>query len=178
MRQPIDTAARGLAAVALLAALVLASPLQAAISQPDAAAQLAQATPPAPPPGAAPAPPPGATPAKHRSRTDRVEQRIKTLHHELGITAAQETQWNAVAQVMRDNAAAIQQAVQQREQNPGMTAVDDLKAYEAIVDAHAQGTQKLVAAFETLYASLSDEQKKKADILFSHAHHNRSRGKT
>lgn len=171
MPQPID-AARGLAAATFFGALLLAGPVHAAGSpEPTAVAQLAQTTPPAPPPGATPTKPP------RRSRSERVEQRIKTLHDELQITAAQEPQWNAVAQAMRDHAQMVDQAVQQRQQNPSMTAVDDLKAYEGIVDANAQGMQKLVPAFETLYASLSDDQKKKADELFSHTRRHRTRAK-
>ncbi|MGO8917136.1 MAG: Spy/CpxP family protein refolding chaperone [Stellaceae bacterium] len=171
MLQLIDSAARGLAAATLLGALVLASPSHATtVDQPAAApAQLAQTTP--------PAPPPAATKRPRRSPVDRVEQRIKTLHDALAITPAQEPQWNAVAQAMRDEAQAMQQAIGQREQSPTMNAVDDLKAYEAIADVHAQGLQKLVPAFQTLYASLSDDQKTKADALFSRARHPRSRSK-
>lgn len=159
-------AARGLAAASLLGALALAGPSYAADAPAvPPSAQLAQTTPPA-----------DATPAKpHRSITDRVEQRIKTLHDSLHITADQEQVWAPVAQAMRDGATQMQQAIQQRRQNPSMTAVDDLKAYEAIADAHAQSLQKLVPAFDTLYAALSDDQKKEADVLFSHSRHTRAK---
>jgi periplasmic protein CpxP/Spy len=172
MLQLIDPAARGIAAATLIGALLLASPLRAAtIDRLGAApAQLAQATPPAAPPAATPKKP-------RRSPVDRVEERIKVLHDALQITPAQEPQWAAVVQAMREHAQMMGQAIQQREQNPAMNAVDDLKAYEAIVDANAQGMQKLVPAFQVFYASLSDDQKKKADVLFSRAHHHRSRSK-
>jgi hypothetical protein len=52
-----------------------------------------------------------------------------------------------------------------------MTAVDNLKTYEAIADAHAEGLQKLVPAFETLYASMSEAQKKNADEVFNRSRH-------
>ncbi len=177
MRQLTDPAVRGLAAATVLGALVLASPLRAATIDPPAAApaaQLAQtqtAPPASPPPAAAPAKP-------RRSPTERVEQRIKTLHEDLHITAAQEPLWAPVAQAMRDQATAVGQAIQQRRQNPPANAVDDLKAYEAIADAHAQSLQKLVPAFQALYASLSDEQKKAADTLFSRSRHMRMHGKS
>jgi protein CpxP len=161
----IDPMARGAAAAALLGALALASPMGAAAAQSAGPAQLAQAS---PSPGA-PATAPQQTP--RRSPAERVEARIKRLHDRLKITPAQEPQWNAVAQVMRDNAQAMQQAIQQRQQARGLTAVDDLKAYEAIADAHAQGLQKLVPAFQALYQSMSDEQKKEADAYFSQARH-------
>src|SRR5215471_18293365 len=91
--------ARTGAAVSLVAILALST---AALGAPsDTAAgtplRLAQATPPAPPSGAAPTKP-------RRSMADRVESRIKSLHDHLKITSAQEPQWNAVAQVMRENA--------------------------------------------------------------------------
>lgn len=172
MLHPINPAARGLAAATLLAALLLASPSHAAVSDPPASApaQLAQATPPSAPPAATPKKP-------RRSPVDRIEDRIKSLHAALQITPEQEPQWNGVAQAMREQGQMMGNAIQQREHNPAMNAVDELKAYQAIVDAHAQGMQKLVPAFTALYASLSDDQKKKADVLFSRTHHRRSSSK-
>jgi protein CpxP len=173
MLQLTDPVARGLAAATVLGALALASPLHAAtLDRPPAPVQLAQDNQPA-------SPPPAAAPAKpRRSPTERVEQRIKTLHEDLHITPDQETLWAPVAQAMRDQASAVQQAIQQRRQNPPANAVDDLKAYEAIADAHAQSLQKLVPAFEALYAGLSDDQKKEADVLFSRSRHMHMRGKS
>ena len=108
-------------------------------------------------------------PAKHG---DRVEARIANLHQQLHITAAQETQWAPVAQAMRDNAQAVRDLVKDRKAKAAsMNAVDDLRSYEAIADAHADGLKKLIPAFETLYASMSDDQKKVADTLFRHARH-------
>ena len=172
MPQLIASVARGLAAASLLGAFVLAGSLPAAaLDQPATPpTQQAQATPPAPPPGAAPAKP-------RPSRSERVDERIAKLHQELQITPEQETPWNALAQAMRDHAKLMEDAIAQRRQNPNANAVDDLKAYQGIVNANAEGMQKLVPAFEALYASLSDEQKKKADVLFSHSRHERHRAK-
>jgi hypothetical protein len=47
-----------------------------------------------------------------------------------------------------------------------MTAVDDVKSYAAIADAHADGLKKFVSVFEALYNSMSDEHKKNADNVF------------
>ena len=47
-----------------------------------------------------------------------------------------------------------------------MSALDDMKQYEQITQANADGTKRLVEAFEPLYASLSPEQKKLADTSF------------
>jgi periplasmic protein CpxP/Spy len=172
MLQLTRSAARGIAAATLLGALGLAGPLSAATPDAPAAAppaQLAQTTPPA-------APPPAATPAKpRRSPTERVETRIKKLHEALHITPDQEQLWAPVAQAMRDGAVVMEQALQQRQQSPSMTAVDDLKNYQAIARAHAQSLEKLVPAFDALYAGLSDDQKKEADVLFSRSRHPRAK---
>jgi ERCC4-related helicase len=118
-------------------------------------------------------------PSAASTTESRVEARIKSLHDRLKITGAEEPQWNGVAQAMRDNAGQMQQAMQQRQQSRSMSAVDDLKAYQAIAEAHAQGLQKLIPAFQTLYDSLSDAQKKQADALFGDSsHHKKAARKT
>jgi hypothetical protein len=56
-----------------------------------------------------------------------------------------------------------------------------MKQYAEITQAHADGTKKLVDAFEPLYNSFSPEQKKLADTTFrrqppeGRPHHNRPR---
>ncbi len=97
------------------------------------------------------------------------EARVKHLHDELKIATDQEAQWKSVAQVMLANASAIASAVKDREHmSKGMTAIDDLKSYEAIVDAHAEGIRKLATAFAPLYASMPEGQQKNADAVFGH----------
>jgi hypothetical protein len=117
---------------------------------------------------AAPAPATKAMPAAKAMRASPVEARIKSLHGTLQITPAQEPQWQAVADVMRDSAKTTGTLIEERAAKAKtMTAVEDLHAYSAIADAHAAGVRKLTTAFETLYAALSDAQKKKADAAFS-----------
>jgi protein CpxP len=97
----------------------------------------------------------------------KVEARIKALHAKLHITPAQETQWNALAQVMRENAHAIAELREERaEQAKSMNAIEHLKAYAAITDAQAAGIHKFLPAFQALYDTMSDSQKKIADALF------------
>lgn len=116
--------------------------------------QLAQAT--APQPGARPAP------------KSYVEARIKSLHNELKITAAEEPKWKAVADAMRDNAQAVGALISERAKKAkSMSAVDNLKSYEAIAQAHLDGIQKLLPAFEALYADMPAAQKKIADTVFN-----------
>nr|WP_232316528.1 hypothetical protein [Candidatus Burkholderia verschuerenii] len=49
---------------------------------------------------------------------------------------------------------------------PCPPALDDMKQYAQITQADADGTKRLVDAFEPLYTSLSPEQKKLADTAF------------
>lgn len=96
-----------------------------------------------------------------------VEKRINDLHRQLHITSTEGSQWDQFAQVMRDNAKEIDQAYGDRAQKIGtMSAVDSMQSYAQIEQLRAQQMQKLVPAFQTLYASLSDQQKQQADALF------------
>jgi hypothetical protein len=103
-----------------------------------------------------------AGPASH------VERRIKSLHDQLKITDAEEPQWTALAQVMRDNAQTVGGlAAERRQKAQSMNAVDDLRAYQAIAEAHAAGLAKLTSAFEALYAVMPPDQQKNADAVFA-----------
>jgi hypothetical protein len=159
------------AAATLLGTIVLASPLfaasgdfsQAAAAKSPAAREiLAQAS----PPETMTAPPATAVEAATAS-SDRIEARIKDLHKKLHITAAQDTPWNNLAQVMRDNAKAMVDLQTQRAADTqSMSAVDAVKSYASVIEAHEAGMKKFIPAFEALYNSMSDAQKKTADSLF------------
>lgn len=96
-----------------------------------------------------------------------VDQRIGALQAKLVITPAQLAEWNAFAQVMRDNAASTNRLFQERAQNAArMSAVENMKSYATIARAYADNTEGLATAFETIYAKLSPEQQKIADELF------------
>lgn len=96
----------------------------------------------------------------------RVEERIRTLHDKLHLTSDQEDQWRKVARIMRENERDIHRLVERRHEEEPATAVDDLRSYEEIADAHAQGLRNLIPAFQSLYKNLSDEQKENADDIF------------
>jgi protein CpxP len=114
---------------------------------------------------------------KPASAQERVEQHIATLHTQLQITPEQQSQWDQFAQVMRENAKSMDQVLEQRAAGfATMNAVDNLQSYAQIAQQHAQDTQKLATAFQTLYGSLSDEQKKNADEVFR-AHGDRAKRK-
>jgi len=100
---------------------------------------------------------------------DRAELRIKDMHAKLKITSVQEAQWIKVGETMRDNAKTMDALTQARfDHAKDMTAVDDLKSYAEIAEAHADGIRKLPPVFAALYDSMSDAQKKEADALFRH----------
>lgn len=126
-------------------------------------------------PTRAASPGPGVATADKASKTDRVEARIKELHTKLNITPAQEELWNNVAQAMRNNAQTMETLIKARVEKAGtMTAVEDLKSYGEITQAHADGVKTFIPIFEPLYASMTDAQKKDADRLF----HPQDRGKS
>jgi periplasmic protein CpxP/Spy len=100
-----------------------------------------------------------------------VEDRIAYLHNQLKITPAQETQWNAFADVMRSNAQTMQQLFEQRRSATNVTALDDMKQYADIAQAHADDMKKLVDAFQPLYDGFTPDQKKLADETFRHGEH-------
>ncbi len=89
------------------------------------------------------------------------------LHAQLKITPAEETQWAAFAQVMRENAAQMDEAFTQRGQTlQTMDAVENLQSYALIAQIQSANMQKLAVAFQTLYASFPDAQRKVADGVF------------
>jgi LTXXQ motif family protein len=93
-----------------------------------------------------------------------VEANIATLRQRLQITPAQEGQFNAVANVMRENARAEAGAPQQPP--PGASAVDDLRAYIRYSEIELAGLKKMLPALDALYATLSSMQKRTADAIF------------
>jgi hypothetical protein len=118
------------------------------------------------------------TAMKDKRPVDYVELRIKELHSQLKITAAQEAQWSEVTRVMRENANAMQSLVDQRAASAkSMSAVDDLRSYQKISDAHEDGLKKFIPAFEKLYDTMSDAQKKNADAVFRN-HQSRAGNRT
>jgi periplasmic protein CpxP/Spy len=130
-------------------------------------------------PSRAASPEPGmATAGTASTKTDRVEARIKELHSKLKITPAQEELWNNVAQAMRDNAKTMEALIKARSDKEGtMNAVEDLKSYGEIAQAHADGVKTFIPIFEPLYASMSEAQKKDADTLFHPRDHKKSKAR-
>jgi periplasmic protein CpxP/Spy len=105
---------------------------------------------------------------RQMTKTDRTEAQITDLHSKLQITPAQEDQWNKLASVMRENASQMDILLYNRKAKLGtMNAVDDLKSYKDVSDAHTASLVKFIAAFEPLYTNMSDTQKANADAIFA-----------
>ena len=158
---------RSIALATLMSAATLASPLTAAYadSGANAAFRLAQATAPQNP-SAAPRNPAAAGATETKGET--VEQRITTLHSALKITPDQDAKWKAVAQAMRENAAAMEKLEAETQKIPRqtMTAVDDLNMYQKFAQAHVDGLTNLIDDFKALYAAMPAAQRKNADAVF------------
>jgi periplasmic protein CpxP/Spy len=151
---------RSVAIATLMGATIFASSLTSARADTtsNAAIQLAQAS----------APKTAGAAAATETKGETVEQRITTLRAALKITSDQDAKWNAVAQSMRENAAAMDKLIaESRTSAPqSMSAVDDLKMYQKFSEAHVTGLKNLIASFSTLYTSMPDAQKKTADGVF------------
>ncbi|HML11141.1 MAG TPA: Spy/CpxP family protein refolding chaperone [Stellaceae bacterium] len=124
---------------------------------------------PAPPPAAAPmppAPPPAVAAPLPERFADEIELRIATLHRQLNIQPGQEVLFDAYADAMRANAHAIHALFLQRVPVTDFTAPARLRWYAQLTAAHAEATSRLIAPFDALYQSLSDQQKAAADRYF------------
>jgi protein CpxP len=106
-------------------------------------------------------------PTAHRPMASHIDQRINVLHTKLQISSAQQPQWDQFTQTMRENAQAMDDRFQRRVQTmPTMSAAENMQSYAHLVAEHGQDVQKLAAAFDMLYASMSDQQKRIADQSF------------
>ncbi|HEV2099822.1 MAG TPA: Spy/CpxP family protein refolding chaperone [Stellaceae bacterium] len=149
-------------AIVLAPAIGLAQTAAGSASIPPATASPAPAaSPPASPAAAVP------TPEMSAATRTAVDQRIRTLQSQLGITEAEMPLWSAFAQAMRDNAASTDALFSRRADAVAeMSAVDNMHSYAQIARNYADNTERLATAFDSLYASLSDVQKHAADTLF------------
>ena len=159
MSHAIHRTTRAVTALGLAGALVtLASGIEgtgAAGAEPGHF-QLAQA---ASPPQKPPAKPPAA------AAPQGIDGQIADLQKKLRITPAQQPQFDAFAQVMRQNAQAMDAVMRQQEQSRGTTAVDELRASAQLAEAEAEGLKRLLPALQSLYDGLPDQQKRLADSV-------------
>jgi len=96
-----------------------------------------------------------------------VEGQLAFYRAELHVTEAQMPQWNAFDDAVRTSAEKLRTAYAQAMQAAGQpnTAPALLKQRTTMLSALLDATQRVSAAMDPLYASLSDEQKHTADEL-------------
>jgi len=110
---------------------------------------------------------PPAAAAATSTKPETVEQRISALKTALKITPDQESKWDGVAKSMRENAAAMDKLIQEKQgKMANLNAVDDLKTYQEFSQVRLDGMKNLVSSFKTLYDSMPADQKKNADHVF------------
>ena len=98
------------------------------------------------------------------SPVQSIEANIASLHQRLQITPAQEAQFTALANVMRQNARAEASAPQAPP--PNGSAVDYLRAEIQYDEMELAGLKRFLPALEALYATLSPMQKQAANAIF------------
>jgi hypothetical protein len=128
----------------------------------------------------APAAKPAATPGKdwhHHHHVDAAarahffDARLAFFKTALGITPAQETAWNGVADALRANAKDRMTMVQQARGNMDKpkTAIDRLQMRIEFTKMAEANQERLLTAAKPLYDSLSPQQKQIADRLVARA---------
>jgi len=96
-----------------------------------------------------------------------IDERIEALHDKLRITGDQEAAWSNLAQVMRENSTKMQARIAHWANQAGkMSAIENLRAQSDMAVETVESFRKLIPVFETLYGTLSDDQKKAADTMF------------
>ncbi len=129
---------------------------------------------------AQPAPGPGAAAQQRRADnrafsrpSERVEARLAYIKTALKITDAQQTQWNGFADAMRKNAKDMDQRMQAHRQQGdrrGGQRPNAIERLERLQSFHADAVTRLndlIAAEKPLYAALSPEQKRVADVVLT-----------
>jgi hypothetical protein len=130
----------------------------------------------------APSPtPPSAAGYAHKSSerpfsrpTERVEAKLAYVKTALKISAAQQAQWDAYADLVRKNAKDMEQRFQSRQsggpRHPGHqrpTAIERLEREQAFHAEAVTRLNQLLAVQKPLYAALSPEQQKIADVVLN-----------
>ena len=110
--------------------------------------------------------------------SERVEARLAYIRSALKITDAQQAQWNAFAETLRNQARAADQRMQefraQREQGATRERPNAIARLEREQQRHAESATRInerLAVQRPLYAALSTEQKAIADEVLAPRRH-------
>ena len=101
---------------------------------------------------------------------EHVEGRIAFLATEIGITDAQQEQWNAFADALRRNADAERSMHNQMMAAKGSAPLSWLQQVQQkarMMSTHAEALKAVQTAAEPLFAALSADQRQKAEALLS-----------
>jgi hypothetical protein len=109
------------------------------------------------------------------SAVEHTEGRIKMLQSTLKISESQQTLWNNLTAVMRENAKEMDALSKDRAENTkGMNAVEHLKFHTQTTEAHLAQQKRFITPFEALYTSMTDEQKQITDTIFRTGKHGKN----
>lgn len=109
----------------------------------------------------------------HKLPGERVDARLAYAKAALKITPEQEAQWNALAEVLRKQARAMDEQITQRRaereanRDRSTTAIERLERRQQYMASAAARMTEVLEAAKPLYAVLSDDQKKEADTLLN-----------
>jgi hypothetical protein len=120
-----------------------------------------------------------------RSASERVEARLAYIQNALQITAAQQSQWESFANVLRRHARAMDERIQQFRSQAGqataksnVSAIERLERMQRMTAERYNRLGEVIAAAKPLYDVLSPEQKQAADQMLArrgrgghHGHH-------
>ena len=95
-----------------------------------------------------------------------VEEHLAAMKTELGITAAQESQWNAFADAVRTRARAVRgMRAQMMQQGPEASWPDRLAQHERRLTERLDGLKAMEGPTKALWDALSDQQRRKAEAM-------------
>ena len=106
----------------------------------------------------------GGQPGMMMSHGPMVEGRLAYLKAELAVTDAQTEAWNGYASAVKARAATMRDMHATMMKTSG-SAVDRLRARTQAMESMTESLKALIPATEAFYNVLTDEQKKKADVL-------------
>jgi hypothetical protein len=105
-------------------------------------------------------------PAQAAPGVPDVEGQVADLRKRLNVTPAQQTQFDALAAAIRQNAQDMTAGAPPASQNATTSAVDSMRAAQKAAQSEADGLNKMIPPLQALYETLSPEQKKVADQYF------------
>jgi hypothetical protein len=99
-----------------------------------------------------------------------VEGRLAFLRAEIGVTEAQKAAWDGYAGALRknlENMQSMHQAMRGALAAPDRSPVERLDQHITAMEARLATLKEMKPALATLYAALTDEQKKKANEVLT-----------